>query len=466
MRSHACGELTAEHADAAVPSAAGSRAAGTTAASRSSTSATARASCRSCSIPEDAAEAHAAAQRSAPRTSSASPAPSAPPGGDDQPAAPHRRGRGGRRPPGAPVRGRDAPFPIEDRIEAGEELRLRYRYLDLRRHEMTEALRIRHRINAITRDHMESLGLEVETPMLTRSTPEGARDFLVPSRLWPGTFYALPQSPQQLKQLLMVAGQDRYYRIVRCLRDEAPRADRSFEFTQLDVERCRRPGGRVRGDRAPVRAVRPRAPWVEVPTPFPRIPYDEMLARFGTDKPDLRYGMELADLAGVFAGTGFNAFAVRAGHRGRRDQGLAAPGGGAVSQGARPARPGREGSRRGRLVWLVVEADGVRSPWRSTCRPTRSTACSERPARATWRPASWPTGRPGARRPRRRAPAPRRSTRPDPRQRVALRWYTDPPCSTGARTRASGSPTTIRSRRRRATTWTRRPPRRRPTTSS
>jgi aspartyl-tRNA synthetase len=257
------------------------------------------------------------------------------------------------------------PFPIEDRIEAGEDLRLRYRYLDLRRAEMTAILRTRHRINAITRDHMESLGfLEVETPMLTRSTPEGARDFLVPSRLWPGMFYALPQSPQQLKQLLMVAGQDRYYQIVRCLRDEAPRADRSFEFTQLDVEMSFADQEDVFGVIEPLYARYVREiHGVDVPTPFPRIRYDEMLARFGTDKPDLRYGMELVDLAAVFEGTGFNAFASVLAKDTGAIKALAAPGGAQLSRKELDQLvQDAKGRGAAGLVWIAVEADGIRSP--------------------------------------------------------------------------------------------------------
>ncbi len=256
------------------------------------------------------------------------------------------------------------PFPIEDRIEASEELRLRYRYLDLRRPEMTRVLRLRHRINRIIRDHMEALGfLEVETPYLTRSTPEGARDFLVPSRLWRGTFYALPQSPQQLKQLLMVAGQDRYYQIVRCFRDEDPRADRSFEFTQLDVEMSFVEEEDVFAVIEPLMArIVLETQGVEVPTPFPRLAYREMLDRFGTDKPDLRYGMELADLGPAFAGTSFRVFAsVLA--AGGVIKGFAAPGGARLSRREHEqlTQVARE-TGAGGLVTFAVLPEGVRSP--------------------------------------------------------------------------------------------------------
>ena len=256
------------------------------------------------------------------------------------------------------------PFPVEDRIDADELLRLRYRYLDLRRPEMTRILAMRHLINRVIREEMEARRfVEVETPYLTRSTPEGSRDFLVPSRLWPGGFYALPQSPQQLKQLLMVAGQDRYYQIVRCFRDENPRADRGFEFTQLDVEMSFVDEEDIIDVIEPVmaRVVR-ETNGVDVPTPFPRMTYDEMMARFGSDKPDLRYGMELADLGPVFASTGFRAFgSVLA--EGGAIKGLAAPGGAELS---RKELDELVQATRGRgaagLVWIVVEDGGVRSP--------------------------------------------------------------------------------------------------------
>ena len=174
------------------------------------------------------------------------------------------------------------PFVIEDRIEADELLRLEYRYLDLRRPEMTRILRLRHDLNRLIRDHMDARGfVEVETPMLTTSTPEGSRDFLVPSRMFPGAFYALPQSPQQLKQLLMVAGQDRYYQIVRCLRDENPRADRGLEFTQLDVEMSFADEEDIVAVIEPLYArIVAETQGVEVPVPFRRMTFDEMLDRY------------------------------------------------------------------------------------------------------------------------------------------------------------------------------------------
>jgi aspartyl-tRNA synthetase len=256
------------------------------------------------------------------------------------------------------------PFPIEDRTEASEDLRLRYRYLDLRRPEMTRMLELRHDVVRTIRRYLDERGfVDIETPMLGRSTPEGARDFLVPARLFPGAFYALPQSPQQLKQLLMVAGQDRYYQIVRCFRDEASRADRGFEFTQLDLEMSFVDEEDVFSLMEPLFALLVReVHGVEVPTPFPRYTYQEVIDRFGSDKPDLRYGMELADLNDVFAGTAFNAFASVV-TSGGRIQGIAAPGGGQLS---RKELDDLITETKGRgaagLVWLAVEDAGVRSP--------------------------------------------------------------------------------------------------------
>jgi aspartyl-tRNA synthetase len=258
------------------------------------------------------------------------------------------------------------PFVIEDRIEADELLRLEYRYLDLRRPEMTRIVRLRHDLNRLIRDHMDARGfLEVETPMLTTSTPEGARDFLVPSRMFPGAFYALPQSPQQLKQLLMVAGQDRYYQIVRCLRDENPRADRGLEFTQLDVEMSFADEEDIVAVIEPLYArIVAETQGVEVPVPFRRMTFDEMLDRYGSDKPDLRYGMELSTLTDLFEGSGFQAFA-RVVAEGGAIKALCAPGGAAALSRKELDRLVEDAKGRGAagLVWIAVEEDGsIRSP--------------------------------------------------------------------------------------------------------
>jgi aspartyl-tRNA synthetase len=257
------------------------------------------------------------------------------------------------------------PFVIEDRVEADELLRLEYRYLDLRRPEMTYALRLRHHVTRLMHEHLDALGfVDVETPLLGRATPEGARDFLVPARVRPGTFFALPQSPQQLKQLLMVGGQDRYYQIVRCLRDEATRADRGFEFTQLDVEMAFVDEQDVIDVIEPLYArIIQETQGVAVPTPFPRMTYDEMIARFGSDKPDLRYGMELFDLTDLFAGSGFNAFAKVAADGGAI-KGVCAPGGAALSRKELDKLvEDAKGRGAAGLVWVVVEPGGaLRSP--------------------------------------------------------------------------------------------------------
>ncbi len=256
------------------------------------------------------------------------------------------------------------PFQLDERVDVDENRRLEYRFLDLRRPRMAANLAARATAMRAMRAVLDEAGfLEVETPTLIASTPEGARDFLVPSRHRPGRFFALPQSPQLFKQLLMVGGVERYYQFARCYRDEDLRADRQFEFTQLDLE------GAFWGEDdvlrtledvavAAVRAVR----GIELERPFPRLTFSEAMARYGTDKPDLRFGMEIVDCGEVFAGTGFKAFAgvlagggviraINAGKLGLSRSGLD----GLVS---RAQELGAQG-----LVWMVHEDDGsLRAP--------------------------------------------------------------------------------------------------------
>jgi aspartyl-tRNA synthetase len=255
------------------------------------------------------------------------------------------------------------PFEIESFSgEVSEETRLRYRYLDLRRDRMREAIELRHRVAAAMREFLSGEGfLEIETPVLTRSTPEGARDFLVPSRLQRGSFYALPQSPQLFKQLLMIGGFERYFQIARCFRDEDLRADRQPDFTQLDIEMSFVDADDVIDLNERLLAHVLGGCGVEVELPMRRLSYDEAIDRYGTDKPDLRFGLELRDLTEVFRGSEFNAFR-QAIEGGSMVRGLNA-GAHEMSRSdldglvAEATELGAKG-----LVWAVVEGEGWRSP--------------------------------------------------------------------------------------------------------
>src|SRR6478736_4408722 len=272
------------------------------------------------------------------------------------------------------------PFQIEGFSgEVGEDARLRHRYLDLRREQMRDALALRHRVTVAIREFLDGEGfLDVETPVLTRSTPEGARDFLVPSRLQQGSFYALPQSPQLFKQLLMIAGLERYYQIARCFRDEDLRADRQPDFTQLDIEMSFVDVEDVLDVNERLLAhVFERVGGPPIDLPIERLPYDEAMSRFGTDRPDMRFGLELVDLGDALAETEFKVFrsviesggAVRGLHAGRRElprselDGLI----------SRAQELGAKG-----LVWAFREGEGWRSPTAKFLSEAELTALNER----------------------------------------------------------------------------------------
>ncbi len=261
-------------------------------------------------------------------------------------------------------RAKTPPFYIEDGIDVDENLRLRYRYLDLRRPEMQQALELRHRTAKAVRDYLDKNGfLEIETPMLTSSTPEGARDYLVPSRVNPGRFYALPQSPQLFKQILMVAGMDKYFQIVRCFRDEDLRADRQPEFTQIDMEMSFVDVDDVISlTEEMVSRICSEAIGLKPELPFIRLSYQEAMDRYGSDKPDTRFGMELRDISDVALNCGFKVFSSVV-TSGGRVKGINAKGCGSYSRKDIDDLTAFASIYKAKgLAYFIVTAEGVKSP--------------------------------------------------------------------------------------------------------
>jgi len=254
------------------------------------------------------------------------------------------------------------PFVVADDVAASEELRLRYRYLDLRRPALQSNLGLRHRVTMAVREYFDGQGFwEIETPVLTKSTPEGARDYLVPSRVHPGEFYALPQSPQIFKQILMIAGTDRYFQIVKCFRDEDLRADRQPEFTQIDVEMSFATQELVFATIEPLIARVFAVIGRDIAAPFARMSYADAIARYGSDKPDLRVGMVITDVSGVFADSTFSVFRdALAG--GGVVRGIVVPGGAGASRKELDALADEAKSLgAGGLVWVRQSGDAVQS---------------------------------------------------------------------------------------------------------